>query len=138
MVSAAYDIAWIDPFGKPAAAQSEPVADAPPSAAAENTAATTVEPSELGIVLGGIMIGPRSRVATINGDALHEGDQLTVTDKRDKSVQHRLRVLRIRPSEVLLEANGQTIPLPLAKSKLAHGDEIERAKSNRVKPKPAN
>jgi hypothetical protein len=133
MVSATFDVSWIDPFGAPTADQSQQVAETLSLAAVDDVATAEVEPSELGIVLGGIMIGPRNRVATINGEACHEGELLAIKDKNDKAVTHRFRVVRIRKSEVVLEEGGRTITVALAQTKLAHGDEIERGKA-----KPSN
>jgi hypothetical protein len=133
MISAAFDVGWIDPFGAPTAGQSQQFAEALPPSGADDAASAEVDPSELGIVLGGVLIGPRSRVATINGEACHEGEVLAITDKYDKAVTHRVRVVRIRKSGVVLEVGGRTITVALAPTKLAHGDEIERRK-----PKPGN
>src|SRR5262249_19251346 len=98
-------------------------------AATDDDPAAATEPSVAGIVLGGVMIGPRNRVATINGEACHEGELLAIADKNDKAVIHRFRVVRIRKTEVVLEEGGKVVTVALTQTKLAHGDEIERRKA---------
>ena len=85
----------------------------------------------LGVSLGGIMIGPRGRFATINGDAYRQGDILLVADKQDKSTSYEFRVVKINRSSVQLERGGGVFTLELAPTKLAQGDDIERAKPKR-------
>jgi len=130
MLSAAFEAAWVDPFGKPVDAEpTEAVMEATKDDAAIAAATlAAVEPGEIGIVLGGVMVGPRSRVATINGEACHEGDEIEVADKADKSIRRQFRVVKIARQGVELEFNGRTLVLSLKQPKLAHGDEIERAK----------
>jgi hypothetical protein len=67
-------------------------------------------------------------VATINGEACHEGDVLEITDKMDKSVSRRFRVVKIMREGVEVEIGGRTLMLDLKQSKLEHGDEIERGR----------
>jgi hypothetical protein len=128
MVSATFESGWVDPFGKPAASTmpEASVEDAKDDAATAAATIAAVEPSEIGIVLGGVMIGPRNRVATINGEACHEGDVIEVVDKTDKSVSRHFRVVKIGRQQVELEISGQILVLDLKPSKLSHGDEIER------------
>jgi hypothetical protein len=129
MISATFDQRWPDPFGKPtvdAAAEAVEAAQADATAAAVATAAT--EPSSLGLVLGSVIIGPRYRVATINGEACHEGDIVELADKQDKSVTHQYKVVRISRQQVVLDFDGRSVMLELSPPKLAHGDEIERGK----------
>jgi hypothetical protein len=128
MKPAAFDAAWYDPFGKPAP---EPApAEAEPMPATAQTPVTeperTPEPelTAASLVLGGILIGPRSKVATINGEPCHEGDSLTVTDANDKSVQHQVRIARITRQQVELESNGHTLTLELASPRLSQGDSL--------------
>jgi len=128
MVSATFDVSWIDPFGKPAVvATQDPTSEAAQTEAAASAAAA-FEPGTLGIVLGSVMIGPRSRVATINGEPCHEGDVVAVTDKQDKAVTNRFRVARIRRQGVDLEIGSRTFTLELKQPKLAPGDQIEHGK----------
>ena len=135
MTSAAFDVAWIDPFAKQAgAAETVTVAEASPEkavASAAAAAAAALDPNNLGVVLNSVMIGRRSRVATINGDSYREGDLLSITDKHDKSVSYEFRVLRIGRSTVQLEGKGRTFELELAPPRLAEGDDIERKKRKR-------
>jgi len=127
MVSANFDVAWIEPFGKPAAAvQPETTV----GATAEETepiavAAAPLDASELGLKLGGVLIGSRRRVATINGEPCHEGDVISVTTKKeDKEETIQLRVVRIRRQAVELDLAGRTLLLEMAAPKLQRGDEI--------------
>jgi hypothetical protein len=127
MVSATFDPTWIDPFAKSAAAiSSEAAAAAQSDAVTSAAAAAPVEFSDLGIVLGGVFVGARSRVATINGEAHREGETIVVADKSDKTVIQRVRVAQIRRQAVVLEVGGRTFTVELTAPKLAHGDEIER------------
>jgi hypothetical protein len=132
MISAAYDVSWIDPFGKPAAkVETEPVVESPMQDTASIAAAealATIEPNALGITLGGVMVGRRSRLATINGEACREGDVIAVADKVEKSASHEFRVSKITRQGVQLESGGRIFTLELRQPKLGHGDEIERKK----------
>ena len=130
MVSATYDVAWIDPFGKPAGSdEPEQVAEAPTEdAAAIAKALAALEPKDLGIVLGGVVVGPRLRLATINGEVCHEGDVFSVPDKLNKSVSHDFRVVKIDRQGVQLESSGRIFTLELNQPKLGHGDEMEHGK----------
>jgi len=131
MTSASFDATWLDPFGKPpasAAPDAAAEAAAESEAAALAAAAPPIEPSDLGIKLGSVLIGPRTRVATINGEACHEGDTVAVADKNDRAVTHHFRVVRIRRQSVELESGGRTVLVELVQPKLAHGDELERSK----------
>jgi hypothetical protein len=127
MVSATFDPSWHDPFGKPIAPAQDPIVEAAQAEAA-TAAAAMAEAKNLGIVLEGVIISLRSRVATINGEACHEGDVITVKDKQDKGTTYRFRVVRIRRQGVDLEVGGRTFTLELTQPKLGSGDEIERGK----------
>jgi len=130
MVSATFDAAWVDPFSRPAVAETSSAAgDTPKDDAATGAAGIGgADGSDSGIVLGSVMIGPRIRVATINGEACHEGDVIEVTDRMDKSMSRRFRVLKITRQGVELEIGGRTLTLDLKQPKLAEGDDIERGK----------
>ena len=109
MTSAAFDVAWIDPFAKPAGVfETNPAtitSSESTAAAAAAAAAEALDLNSLGVALNSVMIGPRSRVATINGDSYREGDVFSITDKHDKSVTFQFRVARIGRSSVQLEGN---------------------------------
>ena len=130
MLSAAFEPSWLDPFGKPAAIKSEiePTAETPMEDPAVTSAAAAVDPQSLGIALGGIMIGPRSRMATINGETCREGEMISLADKRDKTLTFELRVLKIFHHSVQLEIGGRIFTLELSQPRLAHGDDLERGK----------
>ena len=131
MLSAAYDVSWIDPFGKPGnAAEAEPVVETPMEdpAAASAAAAAAIDPQSLGIVLGGVMVGPRSRLATINGETCREGEVISVADKRDKTVSYELRIVKVTRQSVQLEFGGKVFTLELSQPRMANGDDFERGK----------
>jgi len=127
MISATFDKTWIDPFGKSALEKREVVAETPPEdpAAIAAAAVLTVEPKDLGIVLGGVMVGPRTRVATINGESFREGDAVTVTAKGDQTSSVAFRVHRITRQSVQLELNGRIFTLELTPPKLGNGDQFK-------------
>jgi hypothetical protein len=135
MASATFDVSWIDPFGKPAAkVEPEAVVETPlveTEASAVAAALAKIEPSDLGITLGGVMVGPRSRLATINGETCREGDVIAVADKVEKSASHEFRVLKITRQGVQLESSGRIFTLELRQPKLGQGDEIESRKTKR-------
>jgi hypothetical protein len=87
-----------------------------------------IDPQSLGIVLGGVMIGPRTKFATINGETCREGERISVADKRDKTVVYEFRVLKVTRQSVQLEIGGRIFTLELAQPRLAHGDDLERGK----------
>ena len=131
MQSAAFDPTWVDPFvrnavARPAEAPSEPTPE-------RETASAEVTPqqlADLNIVLNGIFIGTKSRVATINGEPCYEGETVKIGGGQDNSsASMQVRVARIQRQSVLLELNGQFISLELGSPKLARGDEIERTKA---------
>ena len=133
MFSAKFDSAWIDPFGKADTDKREVVAEALPDdsavAAASAAAAQVIDPKDLGIVLGAIMIGPRTRVATINGESCREGDIVTITAKGDATSTFEFRVHRIAKQSVQLAANGRIFALELTPPKLGNGDKFKTAQS---------
>ena len=133
MVSANFDVAWIDPFGKPASGvEPKSAVEAPVEETATRPASTApLDASELGLKLGGVLIGTRSRVATINGEPCHEGDLISVsTKKEDKEETIQLRVLRIHRHAVELDFAGRMLLLELAQPKLQRGDEIGKQKGS--------
>jgi len=135
MASATLDPAWVKPFGAGRAAanaelaqnesQSEPAEDPAAKAAAM---LASLEPQDLGITLGGIMIGPRGRLATINGEACREGDVLSIALKNDKSTSLDFKILKITRQSVQLATSGKTFTLELGMPKLGAGDAFQTAK----------
>jgi hypothetical protein len=97
----------------------------PGAIAAAQAAAAVLDPKDLGIVFGGVMIGPRRRLATINGESYREGDVVSLGDKQDKTVSYQYRVFRIDRDSVQLESGGRIFRLELVQAKLAQGDELE-------------
>jgi hypothetical protein len=130
MSSAVFDPIWVDPFAKSAAAialeqSAETGSEAAP---ASEGAATSISPDELSLVLGGVFLGPKNRVATINGEACREGDTITVPGKDDKSLSQKIRIVQIRRQSVMIEVGGKLLAIELTTPSLAHGDEIQRQK----------
>jgi hypothetical protein len=131
MLSATFDVGWIDPFrnSATAAGEVEPASETPtddPAAAA--AAAAAIDPQSLGIALSGVMITPRNRFAMINGETCREGELISVADKRDKTVVYELRVLKVSRQSVQLEIGSKIFTLELSQPRLAHGDDFERGK----------
>lgn len=132
MFSAKFDSGWIDPFGKADTDKREAMVETPPddsAVAAAAAAAQAIDPKDLGIVLGAIMIGPRTRVATINGESCREGDIVTITAKGDATSTFEFRVHRIAKQSVQLEANGRIFALELTPPKLGNGDQFKTAQT---------
>src|SRR5581483_4849855 len=125
-----FEPGWIDPFGQPAAKPSEiePRAETPTEDPSVAAAAPAVDPQSLGISLGGIMIGPRTKMAMINGETCREGEVISLTDKRDKALTFELKVLKIFRHSVQLEFGGKIFTLELSQPKFAHGDDFEPGK----------
>jgi hypothetical protein len=129
MRSAAFDPTWTDPFGRGAKISLTETQTPPPAESATAAAASIAkEPEEFEIVLNGIFIGAKTRVATINGEPCYVGEMVALGDKDDTTTQ-RARVKRIERQAVVLEMNGRAFRIELNAAKLARGDEIERPKA---------
>lgn len=132
MVSAKFDADWIDPFGKGNTDKREVVVEdsaEDPAIAAAAAASLAIEPKDLGIVLGGVLIGPRTRVATINGESCREGDEISITPKGEPTSTIVLHVHRIMRQSVQLEFNGRIFTLELTPPKLGNGDQFRTAQT---------
>jgi hypothetical protein len=136
MVSASFDPTWTNPFGANQTAladesiesQTTPrLADDPDTKAAAMLA--TLRPQDLGIVLGGTMIGPRGRLATINDEPCREGDVILVGLKNDKSMVFDFQVLKITRQSVQLGKGGKTLTVELPAPKLGAGDDFPAART---------
>jgi hypothetical protein len=134
MVSATFNPAWVDPFGgKRSTSESELSQNELQSEVVEDIAAKraamlkALEPKDLGITLGGIMIGPRGRSAAINGETCREGDVLSIGLKNDKTVSLDLQVLKITRRSVQLETNGKIFTVEFATPTLGAGDDFRTA-----------
>lgn len=127
MRPAAFDPTWVDPFAKSSLMiAQEQAAAAAVKATPEQAAPVAVAPSSLSIVLGGVFVSGKSRIATINGEACREGDTLVVSGKDDKSVTQPIRVVQIHRTGVMVEVNGAFQTIELSTPGLARGDEIQR------------
>jgi hypothetical protein len=87
-----------------------------------------LEPKDLGITLGGIMISPRGRSAAINDETCREGDVLSIPLKTDKTMSLDLQVLKITGRSVQLGTEGKIFTLELATPTLGAGDNFQPAK----------
>jgi hypothetical protein len=134
MVSAAFDAAWLDPFAKPVSSAPEAQSTAAPPAATVVAADLTSDPASSGLVLGGIIVGQRTKVATINGEPCREGETILVTDAENKSQIREVRVTRIGRHRVEVECQGQRMVLEVAPAKLASGDDIGRLRPSGGRP----
>jgi hypothetical protein len=130
MTPAKFNPAWVDPFATATLiiTQEQP-ADATVTSA-EAASASDISPDQFSIVLGGIFVGAKSRVVTINGEACHEGDAITVTGKDDKSLVQKLRIVQIRRQGVIVDIGSHLLTLELSPPSLAKGDEIQRQKQD--------
>lgn len=121
---ATWEVDWIDPFAVPrmeqGAAASVEVDPEPAAAAGSETAKLDVEKM---FVLTSVLISPRRRLATINGDTFAEGD--TVVGGLD-SGRAKLRVARIFRDGVELEDGQRRWLLKLSAPSLAQGDAFSR------------
>src|SRR5206468_1307763 len=116
--------------GKPAVnpSEAEPTTETVPADQAATAAATAaIDPLSLGITLGGIMIGPRNKLATINGETCREGEIIALAGK-DKTVTYEFKVLKIGRHSVQLDFGGRIFSLELSQPRLAHGDDFDRGK----------
>lgn len=80
-----------------------------------------VKPQEVGLVLGGVAIGPRMKRAIINGKVYRETEMVTarrttdeLSKKGNKELVVSFRLVRIARRTVELERNGKTYQLEIA------------------------
>lgn len=97
---------------------------------------------ELGLVLQGVMLGTKTKSATINGVTLREGASFAI-DKDGKLVRNFttgseeasltfVKLREVRASEVVLVSEGKDYPLPLRKRGTETGTiEITRSSSGK-------
>lgn len=122
---ATWDVAWIDPFAAPRPQPtSAPSAgdETPPASQPPETARRDVEKA---LVLTSVLIGPRRRLATINGDTYAEGDAIVVAGPHSEG-KITLRVARIFRDGVEVEDGQQCWRLKLSAPGLAQGDDFRR------------
>lgn len=85
-----------------------------------------VSPESLGLALSSTVIGPKRRVAVINGKSYTEGDTVTVTAD-GKEV--RLRLMEVRPQQASVEYNATLLQLKIAAPKLSGRIELVENKN---------
>lgn len=126
MTSATFEAGWIDPFARTEILQPpEPIA-----AASKPETIQEVTPQEAGLELTSLVISPRVRTATINGETYAEKEVVSAAAK-DGPQGVDFRIERIGRRGVELVREGKTYLLELNKPGLAQGDEIERTKKQR-------
>jgi hypothetical protein len=131
MQSADFEVAWVDPFGGPAPAPAEVEQVAQQSMEEPATVAAavaTIDPQNIGLTVGGIMLSSARRLAIVNGQICREGDLVSVIDKRDKTTTYEFRVQKIHKHSIQLEIAGQIFTLELSQPRLAHGDDFGRGR----------
>ena len=129
MTSASFEASWLDPFARAPAqvetpVESQLIAAAPP-------VVPDVKPSDAGLALTSVMISPRRKTATINGEVYHEHEVVSASLKDDPMSGLEFRLVRISSKWVELEREGKLFLLELSRPALAQGDEIERHQRRR-------
>lgn len=129
------DPQWNDPFAVVITPVAEVVETTPK---VESTSATPDEnatPPEYIMTLTSVLVGRRSKTATINGKNYREGDLLEA-NVVGAEVPARLRLTRISPSgvELVPEQGGETVELAIRPRSLAAGEQI-RANNLSAPPK---
>ena len=86
-------------------------------------AETPPDPQSLGLVISSTIVGPRRRVALVNGKAYAEGGTLIVT-ANDRPIEFRLA--KVHPRGVVLEREGKTFEVKLARAEMVgpHGSVV--------------
>lgn len=96
-----------DPFGFPADVVAKTVAE-------EELKKQTpsISPDRAGLTLSGTVIGPRDRVARINGRTYRVGETIDVKDKKT-TVQAAFKVMEVQPRSVILQSGPERYELSL-------------------------
>jgi hypothetical protein len=132
MQSAEFDVTWVDPFRRAAEQpEAEPVAQVGEQPRSESPAEVVIDPDKLGLVVTGIMIGSRVKMAAINGETCREGEVISLVDKRDKTVTYEFRILKINRQSVQVEMAGHVFMLEFMQPGIARGDEFQLGKRSR-------
>lgn len=76
------------------------------------TVKTTISPREAGLTLTGTIIGPRGRIARINGKNYVEGQKVEV-ENRETMIKAAFKLSEIRPRGVVLQSEGKRFELKL-------------------------
>ena len=124
MTSASFEASWLDPFARSPAKDEAPVESQPIAAVAP--VVPEVKPSDAGLTLSSVMISPRRKTATINGEVYYEHGIVSASLKDDGTSGLAFRIVRISSKWVELEREGKFFLLELSRPALAQGDEIER------------
>lgn len=133
MASAAFNTAWRDPFAVPiselpaAEIATESTSQTETGRAVATNAAGKTESEQIGLKLASVSIGPRGRSAIISGETYREGETIRIKGNEKDVAAAEFVLVRIERHGVELERLGKTWWLEFEKSKLAHGDEFERA-----------
>jgi hypothetical protein len=115
----------------------EPVEPPAATSTPSPTRSRNLDVDDLKLRLGGTVVGPRGRWATINGRAYREGQRIEVRPEVKESGDGNpvpaqqpsellLTLKHIRPQDVILERNGSEYRLLLARAQLSGDDAIRR------------
>jgi hypothetical protein len=122
MASAEYDASWVDPFRvdprvEQAVLAGPATAEPPPSA--------SLDPTSVGLVLTGAVVGPKRRTAIISGRSYFEGETVKPSAAVGPApIEFRLETITSRGVE--LAAGGKRYKLELARARLGADDEFIR------------
>ena len=128
MAAANYDPQWRNPFAlpvpPPVEESTEAAAEAAAAAAALSVPAAEVDPTDAGLSVASVAVGPRVRAVTIGGEVYRENDLVEATAQDGETLE--FRIVSIAPTEVQFERNGKVYRLQLSRPRLAKGDRIDR------------
>lgn len=129
------DPQWNDPFAVVITPVVEVVETTPEVESVSTTPDEITTPPEYVMTLTSVLVGRRSKTATINGKNYHEGDLLEALVVGGEEPV-RLRLTRISASgvELVPEQGGVAVELPIRPRPLAAGEQI-RANTISVSPK---
>lgn len=132
-----------DPFGRTGTNTSEEIIELIQEEAEEEPTELVVSPeppvreetsfADLGLTLGGTIVGTRHRSATINGETYQVGDAVEIAiepnaqanDEADGQAIE-LTLTQVHPYYVVLTRQGKEHRLQIERSRLALGDRIQR------------
>ena len=127
MKPASFRRSWTNPFQKEAPAPMAGTEDPVKAAAAE--LAQDIDPVKAGLKLTSIVIGRKSRSATINGKTYREGQMVpqkgaTPSEKSDTAAAAgpQFELIKISRSRVELARNGKIYTLDMQRPELAQGE----------------
>lgn len=105
-----------------------------PEQANNNLQRKEYKPSDVGLALEGVIIGPRYSAATISGKIFRLGSQVTAAANKsqgESATSHRIEFVlqEIHSRHVVLQRAGKSYSLKIKGTKLAGGERLEFSKS---------